>query len=121
MLEQSVVERSGITFNVFFYAVPSSPGKCRIIYIDYIKLNHWAMDVMKVLPQWLTHILYLNVVLDDDLYFLYQGEKTYAKYNKDHRKVGQIYSLPHSLDNTVIEFRRWLRQYGGGGPFGEQD
>ena len=92
------------------YCIPVSPGKSRIIAQftrNFAKrLHYWT-------PRWWNHLTVRNSVLDGDMVLLHYQERDLQQRSQT-ESWKTAYKLPTSADRMVIEFRRWLDQYGRG-------
>lgn len=105
---------------VVVYAVPTSPGKCRLINRNVVRLKGGMSIVGKIfraLPGWVNHVG-AHTLLEDDQIFLHHGEVELAGRKARGQRFGQACFTPSLADTYVIGFQRWLEQFGGGGPFG---
>ncbi|KAI8476799.1 MAG: hypothetical protein J3K34DRAFT_455631 [Monoraphidium minutum] len=107
---------------VIVYAVPSSPGKCRLINRNTFRFLKSPLPgaIMRMVPGWLIHVG-TQVPLEDDQIFLHYGEEAYVKARAQGLSVGKAYYMPSQADTYVAAFRRWLDDHGGGGPWGPPD
>lgn len=117
-----MVKSRGAESMVIVYAVPSSPGKCRLINRNAFKFVKSKLPglIMRAVPGWLIH-LGTQVPLEDDQIFLHYGEETYVRARAKGLSIGKAYYMPTQADTYVASFRRWLDDYGNGGPWGPID
>jgi phenylpropionate dioxygenase-like ring-hydroxylating dioxygenase large terminal subunit len=114
-------ENKGYESLVVVYAVPIAPGRCRLLNRNafrFTKGGGLAAWAMQLIPGWATH-LGTQVPLEDDQIFLHLGEEQYVAAAAKGKTAAQAYYMPSAADTNVIAFRRWIDQFGGGGPFGE--
>ncbi|KXZ51442.1 hypothetical protein GPECTOR_12g405 [Gonium pectorale] len=112
------------------YAVPSRPGRCRLINRNIIKFkNALPATFFRLMPRWAGH-LGGHVLLEDDQIFLHLGEEEIARRRAagmSHSQAGRrgmgerVCYMPSTADTYVVAFNRWLSKYGDGGPFGAAD
>ncbi|KAG1675234.1 hypothetical protein FOA52_016265 [Chlamydomonas sp. UWO 241] len=116
----------GNVFNslVIVYAVPTSPGRCRLINRNVVKFAGGPpaliSKLLRYLPGWYGHVS-SHVLLEDDQIFLHEGEIELFKRRAAGGKYGALVYTPSQADTYVIALHRWLELYGGGGPFGKVD
>ncbi|KIZ07245.1 pheophorbide a oxygenase [Monoraphidium neglectum] len=117
-----MIKTRGAESLVVVYAVPSSPGKCRLINRNAFKFHKSKLPgaIMRMVPGWLVHVG-TQIPLEDDQIFLHYGEEAYVKARAQGLSVGKAYYMPSQADTYVTAFRRWLDDFGGGGPWGPPD
>ncbi|MBD1911811.1 MULTISPECIES: Rieske 2Fe-2S domain-containing protein [unclassified Leptolyngbya] len=92
------------------YCIPVSPGKSRIV-AQFPR--NFAKRLHDWVPRWWNHVSVRNLVLDGDMVLLHYQERDLQQ--RSHTESWKTaYKLPTSADRMVIEFRRWLDQYGQG-------
>eukprot|EP00899_Mesostigma_viride_P018706 jgi/Mesvir1/26837/Mv20592-RA.1 len=98
------------------YCVPISPGRCRLIF-------HSPRNFLTNInpPRWYLHMVN-NAILDGDSIFLHMQER-YLRQDAQGRdspaEAGKFLEkcyMPASSDAALIEGRKWLKRFGGGGP-----
>ena len=115
--------RRGVESMVVVYAVPSSPGQCRVLNVNAFRFaragaGRFVADAAAALaPRWLVHVG-TQVPLEDDQIFLHYGEQAYLEARAAGLSVPQAYYMPTAADAYVVAFRQWLERFGGGGPWG---
>lgn len=107
---------------VIVYAVPTTPGHCRLFNRNLFKFynNQFPARIMRLVPAWAVH-LGTHVALEDDQIFLHMGEVEYVQQRASGKTASQAYYMPSQADTLVVAFRNWLEKFGGGGPWGRID
>jgi phenylpropionate dioxygenase-like ring-hydroxylating dioxygenase large terminal subunit len=109
---------------VIVYAVPSSPGRCRLINRNVVRLktNSPILPILKGLIRtlasgWRSHVS-SHTLLEDDQIFLHQAELDVelAKRKISEKLMGRVQYNPSPADACVVAFHNFLSKYGG--PFG---
>ncbi|CAM9560216.1 unnamed protein product [Chrysoparadoxa australica] len=106
------------------YCVPMAPGKARIIarFPFIIKGKGLRSQIFKltfkVMPTWILHFG-MNTVIDDDNIFLHGMERVYVRKTGSLKNWGDKSAsyLAASSDYGIALYRKWLRSFGGDGPF----
>ncbi|KAJ1292996.1 hypothetical protein BS78_01G034000 [Paspalum vaginatum] len=94
-----------IWFMYVLLCVPVSPGRSRLIWFWPRNGGVW---LHKITPRWYSH-MWLNRVLDSDLYLLRIQERNIAAAGLD--KWHQACYVPTSSDTMIVAFRNWFRKY----------
>lgn len=107
-----------------FYAVPTDPGRCRIIFtvaMPSMKLKGPPALIVKFLKSrwglWLDHFN-RNDVLDGDNCFLALQDRDMRRRKAEGQSAAMSFYMPTSLDLGVSELHRWLAKFGGSYPWG---
>ncbi|MGB3532932.1 MAG: Rieske 2Fe-2S domain-containing protein [Microcoleaceae cyanobacterium] len=87
------------------YAVPLAPGRSRIL---ARRLGNFYSRIFKLKPRWLEHFRQ-NKVFEEDLYLI-QAQETYI--NQSGQSIKQTYLPLKTSDLLLIEYRKWLDQFG---------
>lgn len=100
------------------YAVPTGPGKCRVINRNVFRFNNpLPAAILRLVPPWLSH-LGTFLLMEDDQIFLHLGETTVMEERARGRALSQAAYMPSRADTYVIALHTWVDRFGGGGPFG---
>ncbi|MGB3403000.1 MAG: Rieske 2Fe-2S domain-containing protein [Microcoleaceae cyanobacterium] len=87
------------------YAVPLAPGHSRIL---ARRLGDFYSRTFKLKPRWLEH-LRQNKVFEEDLYLI-QAQELYI--NQSGHTIKETYLPLKTADVLLIEYRKWLDQFG---------
>lgn len=100
------------SFNI--YCVPTKPGHSRIIsYIATTRKFPWFVRFFLQLPEFLSHALTRNKVLDGDNVFLHNQEQYLRKQMVHHKKtLEELYYTPNSSDLLLSSIRKTLSSLG---------
>ncbi|CAM9218430.1 unnamed protein product [Scytosiphon promiscuus] len=74
-----------------------------------------AFKVSSMLPSWLQHVAG-HLFLHQDLVFLHHQEKILAAAGYDSSNYGKAVFVPTGADRAVVALRKWITDYGSGGP-----
>lgn len=99
------------------YAVPTTPGRCRLMArFPFIFKAALPRVVFKLVPRWWSH-LNQNAILEDDQIFLHKQERL-IEIERDvgKKSYAQACYMPTKADTYVGAFRRWLAEMAGGHP-----
>jgi len=114
-------EENGSLLLIVVYAVPVSPGHCRLLNRQVFKLkSSFAMGIISRLPGWVFHPSN-NVILEDDVIFLHRQMEEFVSTGAASKPIAKAYRMPYSSDAFVATFHNWMRNWGGHGPFGPMD
>jgi hypothetical protein len=103
------------------YGVPTTAGRCRLIVRQPFKFKNKAIKALfGIMPEFMSHLGNMTV-LDDDNVFLHMQERESVMRGLSQKPIGQVYYMPGVSDAYVIQFRNWLENVAGGGPFGPQN
>jgi hypothetical protein len=69
-------------------------------------------------PDWLQHFQQNRVLDDDNIFLAVQERRLVMKEGDTTASWNKNYYLPTKADLFIAQFRKWVSQYGGGGPFG---
>ena len=108
---------------VIVYAVPSSPGRCRLINRNVVRLKakSFLLPLIKGLVRsltsgWRSHVS-SHTLLEDDQIFLHIAETEIAKRKIANKLMGKVQYNPSPADSIVVSFHSFLSKFGG--PFGD--
>ncbi|HIK08845.1 MAG TPA: Rieske 2Fe-2S domain-containing protein [Oscillatoriaceae cyanobacterium M33_DOE_052] len=104
---ESVFGVEGKKGGLVVYCLPVLPGKSRIV--AQFPQN-FAKTLHKLTPRWWAHTTLRNLVIDGDMIFLHQQERTVQR-KPNSATWKDIYKMPTEADRMVIEFRRWFDKY----------
>jgi phenylpropionate dioxygenase-like ring-hydroxylating dioxygenase large terminal subunit len=106
----------GTTLTVV-YAVPSSPGRVRLLARFPFNFQFWLPRlIISKSPRWVQH-LGQNGVLEDDQIMLHKQERYLAgALDASSGNFAKACYLPLAMDAYVIAFRDWLARCAGGAP-----
>jgi phenylpropionate dioxygenase-like ring-hydroxylating dioxygenase large terminal subunit len=99
------------------YAVPISPGKCRLIArFPFIFKAALPRKLFGLFPTWYTHTNQ-NAILEDDQIFLHKQERLIEiSRTVKNEKYAKACYMPSSADVYVNAFRNWIVDVANGGP-----
>ena len=92
------------------YSLPLGKGRCRIIIRNYNNSSSWKLQLQ---PRWFEH-WYRNKFLEEDLP-LVVGQQT--QVNLREKSLKELYLALKTSDLVLVEYRKWLDQYGSLLPF----
>jgi phenylpropionate dioxygenase-like ring-hydroxylating dioxygenase large terminal subunit len=104
------IEKRGWSFGLALYSIPLGQGRCRVLTRSYRNFFAWKL---KLTPRWWIH-LSQSKILEEDME-LVQGQA--AEVERLGQGLQQIYLPLKSSDLFVIEYRKWLDQFGSSLPF----
>ncbi|MBU7585495.1 MAG: Rieske 2Fe-2S domain-containing protein [Nostoc sp. TH1S01] len=104
-------EEQGRFGGTVLYSLPLCKDRCRIFLRNYGNLFPWQM---KLMPKWLDHIRVRNLILEGDLQVVVEQKRQIERLGKN---LKEIYLPLKTSDTLVIEYRKWLDQFGTGLPF----
>jgi len=104
------IEQRGWSFGLALYSLPLSNGRCRVLTRSYRNFFTWKL---KLTPRWLIH-LNQSKLLEEDLQ-LVVGQK--AQIERLGKSLKEVYLPLKTSDLFVIEYRKWLDQFGYSLPF----
>ncbi|CAM9167557.1 unnamed protein product [Chrysoparadoxa australica] len=102
------------------YAVPTKPGWCRNIGRQILikdsegNLPPGLGIYAKPLPKWLLHVT-ASLFLHQDMVFLHHQQGILDAQGIDNSNYSSSIFSPNGQDTSVLRFRRWLANRGGGG------
>ena len=99
------------------YAVPTTPGRCRLMArFPFIFKAAAPRFFFKLVPQWYSH-LNQNAILEDDQIFLHKQERL-IEIERDVKGLNyaQACYMPSKADVYVSAFRKWIKDIAGGSP-----
>ena len=105
VLYQFTNQNMGVIGGLALHALPTQPGKCRILVRRY---GNIFKPAFRRKPRWLEH-LRQNKILEEDLDFIVAQQHHLAKTGQS---IQSTYLPLKSLDSFVIVHRKWLDQYG---------
>ncbi|KAH7301960.1 hypothetical protein KP509_23G050300 [Ceratopteris richardii] len=94
-----------------FICIPVSPGQSKVIWSFRRNFSFW---IEPLIPRWVIHLRQM-LVLDSDLYLLHLTERKLIEAEKKTSWEKACY-VPTTSDAFVIAFRKWLKNFAGGGP-----
>ena len=93
-----------------FYSLPTAKGNCRLLLRNYSNFLTWKT---KLEPRWLSHFK-TNRILEEDCVFIV-AEQSYLEQSG--QSMQSIFLPLKTSDVLVVEYRKWLDQYGQSLPF----
>ncbi|MEH2181365.1 aromatic ring-hydroxylating dioxygenase subunit alpha [Nostoc sp.] len=96
---------------VALYSIPLSKNRCRILVRNY---GNFFSQKTKLMPLWLDHILIRNKVLESDLQLVIEQK---AQIERLGQNLKQVYLPLKTSDTLVVEYRKWLDNFGSSLPF----
>ncbi len=110
VLNSAYVQEKNWTFGLALYSLPAGKNCCRLLARGYRNFLSW--DV-KIRPRWLDH-LNTNKILEQDLPLIVGQQKQIEQLAKN---LKETYLPLKTSDLLVIEYRKWLDQYGSTLPY----
>ncbi|MCC5638132.1 Rieske 2Fe-2S domain-containing protein [Nostoc sp. CHAB 5844] len=104
-------EKTGKFGGVILYSLPLSKNRCRIFLRNY---GNFFPLLMKLMPRWLDHIKWRNIILEGDLQLVVEQKRQIESLQK---KLKDLYLPLKTSDTLVIEYRKWLDKFGKDLPF----
>ena len=92
------------------YSLPTAKGYCRLLLRNYSNFLTWKT---KLEPRWLSHFKN-NRILEEDSVFIV-AEQSYIEQSG--KNMQSIFLPLKTSDVLVVEYRKWLDQYGKSLPF----
>lgn len=105
------IESRGWLGGTVLYSIPLGKGRCRIFLRNY---RNFLTRKIKMAPLWLDHIRVRNKVLEGDLP-LVVGQK--VEIERLGQSLKEIYLPLKTSDTFVIEYRKWLDEFGSSLPY----
>lgn len=106
--------------NLVVLATPTAPGKCRIFFRTTVmhaeSLPFMLKLISRLRPVFLEHQTRMDV-FDSDAWLLAKQETQGLEYGTK-RNWRELFVTPTRADDLVLGFRRWVDEWGAGGPFG---
>jgi len=104
------------------YATPARPGRCRIFVRVVFEVSKIPLPLQLVfqfafspeIPAFFTHLSNHRVLEDDNIFLHYQG-RTLAPGGVQVPNWRERIYVPTSADAAVVQYRRWLDEFAGGG------
>ena len=111
------LETDQFTTLTVVYAVPTTPGRCRLMArFPFIFAAAPPRLIFKLVPRWWSH-LNQNSILEDDQIFLHKQERLIEiERNVAGKSYSQACYMPTKADTYVGAFRRWIVEMAGGNP-----
>ena len=98
-----------ITIGTALYSLPTAKGHCRLLLRNYS--NFWLLNKLK--PRWLSH-LDSNRILEEDAAFIVAEQ---SLIESGDRSMQETFLPLKTSDVLVLEYRKWLDEYGKNLPF----
>lgn len=95
-----------------FYAIPLGKGRCRILARNYLNFFTWKT---KLTPRWFDHWK-RSKILEEDLPLLMGVQEQIERLRQ---RLKDVYLPLKTCDTFVIEYRKWLDEFGSSLPFYE--
>ena len=105
VLNSAYIKSKNWTFGLALYSLPTGKNRCRLLARGYRNFLRW--DV-KIRPRWLDH-LNTNKILEQDLPLIVGQQEQIEKLAQN---LKETYLPLKTSDLLVIEYRKWLDQYG---------
>lgn len=110
LVRYAVWKEQGLFGGADLYSMPLGRGRCRILLRNYDSVLPWNK---KIEPRWFEHFA-RNRILEEDLELIREQQIQIEKLDK---QMKELFLPLKSSDVLVVEYRKWLDQYGRDLPF----
>lgn len=100
----------GLIAGLDLYSLPMGKNKCRLLYRKY---SNFTSAREKIKPRWLEHLTQCKILEQDMAVVVGQ----HAQIEREDTPLRDIWLPLKTSDRLVVEYRKWLDQFGSGLPF----